>query len=121
VIEQPVHRCLAVGVAVVCMGLFGGVGAHQVVVGEPAGSAFLEQVRMGQRIQQRPVPPTMHEVDKTKAVAQSAMVPPGWVGSLVVGGGAGEAGRPCRMVCVRARGPSLRRVPQLGARCDRDR
>jgi transposase len=28
---------------------------------------------------------------------------------------------PCQMVCVRARGPSLRRVPQLGARCDCDR
>ena len=29
--------------------------------------------------------------------------------------------RPCQMVCVRARGPSLRRVPELGARCARDR
>ncbi|WP_245160044.1 DUF222 domain-containing protein, partial [Blastococcus sp. CT_GayMR19] len=32
-----------------------------------------------------------------------------------------RADGPCQMVCVRARGPSLRLVPQLGARCDCDR
>ena len=42
-------------------------------------------------------------------------VPPELTGTAVT------VARPCQMVCVRARGPSLGRVPQLGARCDCDR
>src|SRR6202035_2595060 len=57
VVVEDTARCCVTGVAaVVCVGLFRGIGAEQVVEGVPAGNGFGEQVRAGQFVQQRARP-----------------------------------------------------------------
>ncbi len=58
--------------------------------------------------------------DTMTALAAAATAQREELGRLLGTTGGGGPG-PCQMVCVRARGPSLGRLPQWGARCDRDR
>jgi hypothetical protein len=48
VVEHPVNGSAPVGLAFLCVGLLGSVGAEQVVQGVAAGRGFGEQVAAGE-------------------------------------------------------------------------